>query len=195
MNWKKLSKEKKQQLLLIAMVTIGAIAGLGWGLIKSQYEYLGSLAEKKVTTQKKLAQVEQAVKHIKQIEEDLAENRKTLSEQERDVAEGDLYAWVINTLRKFKADYKVEIPQMSGISGPSEMTLLPSFPYKQASITVMGSAHYHDLGQFIADLENAFPHFRLLNLGIEVTPTAGTGEPEMLSFKMEIVTLVKANPS
>jgi aconitase A len=93
MNWKKLSKEKKQQLLLIAMVTIGTLAGLGWGLIKGQYEYIGSLADKKVATQKKLEQVEQAVKRTKQIEEELAENRKTLSEQERDVAEGDLYAW------------------------------------------------------------------------------------------------------
>ena len=194
MNWKKLSKEKKQQLVLIAMVTVGALAGLGWGLIRGQYEYIGSLAEKKVATQKKLAEVEQAVTRIKQVEEELAANRKILIEQEKDVAEGDLYAWVINTLRKFKADYKVEMPQMSGSTPPAEMTLLPNFPYKQTSITVMGSAHYHDLGQFVSDLENTFPHIRLVNLGLEAV-TAGTGEPEMLSFKMEIITLVKTNPS
>src|SRR5262249_21275610 len=155
---------KKQQLVLIVMITVGALAGLGWGLIKSQYEYLTQIAENKITTQKKLEQVEQAVKRMKQIEADLDENRKSLAEQERDVAEGDLYSWVINTLRRFKADYKVEIPQMSGISSPSEMTLLPSFPYKQVSITVMGTAHYHDLGHFISDMENTFPHIRLLNL-------------------------------
>src|SRR5205814_3967514 len=165
-----------------------------WGLIKGQYDHLKEIAEKKVTTQKKLAQVEEAVKRVKQIEEELVENRKALSEQERDIAEGDLYAWVINTLRKFQADYKVEIPQKSGITSPSDMTLLPNFPYKQVSITVMGTAHYHDLGNFISDMENTFPHIRLLNLGMETMP-AGAGEPETLTFKMEIVTLVKTNPS
>jgi hypothetical protein len=183
MNWKKLSKEKKQQLVLIAMITVGALAGVGSGLIKGQYDNLAQIADKKVTTQKKLAQA------------DLEENRKTLAEQERDVAEGDLYSWVINTLRKFSADYKVELPQKSGLSGPMEMTLLPNFPYKQVSITVMGTAHFHDLGHFISDMENTFPHMRLLNVGIEMMPPSGAGDPEMLSFKMEIITLVKSNPS
>jgi hypothetical protein len=195
MNWKKLSKEKKQQLVLIAMITVGALAGVGSGLIKGQYDNLAQIADKKVTTQKKLAQVEQAVKRITQIQADLEENRKTLAEQERDVAEGDLYSWVINTLRKFSADYKVELPQKSGLSGPMEMTLLPNFPYKQVSITVMGTAHFHDLGHFISDMENTFPHMRLLNVGIEMMPPSGAGDPEMLSFKMEIITLVKSNPS
>src|SRR5205085_8895855 len=118
-----------------------------------------------------------------------------LAAMEEDMASGDLYSWVINTLRKFKTDYKVEIPQMSGITSPAEMTLIPSFPYKQVSITVMGSAHYHELGRFVADFENQFPHMRLINLGIEMVPVAGSTEAEMLTFKMEIITLVKSNQS
>src|SRR5947208_9528225 len=112
MNWSKLPKEKKQHLVLIGMITVGALGGLGWGLIKTQYDYLGRLAAKKVATQKKLTQVEQAVKRAKQIGDELATTRTLLTEQERDIAEGDLYSWVINTLRRFKGDYKVEIPQM-----------------------------------------------------------------------------------
>src|SRR5438034_11443594 len=104
MNFSKLPKEKKQQLVLIGVVTLTALGGLGWGLIKGQYAYLGRLAEKKVATQKKLERVEQAVKRVKEIAAELAENRQTLSEMEHDVGEGDLYSWVINMLRKFKAD-------------------------------------------------------------------------------------------
>src|SRR5437660_554501 len=122
--------------------------------------------------------IEDAVKRVSQIEAELAESRKQLAAMEEDMASGDLYSWVINTLRKFKADYKVEIPQMSGITAPAEMTLIPSFPYKQVSITVMGSAHYHELGRFVADFENQFPHLRLINLGIEVVPVAGSAEAE-----------------
>jgi hypothetical protein len=75
------------------------------------------------------------------------------------------------------------------------MTMLPNFPYKQASITVLGTAHYHDLGRFVADFENQFPHIRLLNLSVEVAPAPAPGQVEMLSFKVEIVTLVKPNAS
>ena len=195
MNFKKLSKEKKQHLVLVVVITLAALAALGLGVVKRQFEYLGRLAVAKETTTKKLHTVEEAVKRIKQIQAELAENRKALVEQEIDVADGDLYSWVINTLRKFSADYKVEIPQKSGITGPSEMTMLPSFPYKQASITVLGTAHYHELGRFIAEFENQFPHIRVLNLAVEVAPASGTGEVEKLSFRMEIVTLVKSNAS
>jgi Tfp pilus assembly protein PilO len=194
MNFSKLSKEKKQHLALIGLVTVAVLAGLGWGLIKGQYEYIHRMAEKRVSTEKKLHTTEEAIKRSGQIEAELSENKKKLDVLEADMASGDLYSWMLNSLRKFSADYKVEIPQKSGISDLAQVTLLPNFPYKQVSITVMGTAHYHELGRFISDFENEFPHVRLLNLGIELVPTS-SGERELLTFKMEIVTLVKSNPS
>jgi hypothetical protein len=73
--------------------------------------------------------------------------------------------------------------------------LLPNFPYKQITLTVAGTAHFHDLGRFLADLENQFPHVRLLNLGLDANAPSATVEPETLSFKIDIVTLAKVNPS
>ena len=195
MNFRKLSKEKKQQLLLVAMITIGLLVGLGWGLIKGQYDYLTQTAEKKVQTQKKLETTEDEIRRSSQIEAEMAENKKKLEVMEEDLATGDLYSWILNMLRKFSADYKVEIPQKSGIGEPVQVTLLPNFPYKQVSITVMGTGHYHDIGHFVAEFENTFPHIRLQNLGMELMPATASGDQEMLTFKMEIVTLVKTNPS
>src|SRR5205085_10078274 len=106
MNFSKLPKEKKQHLLIIGVITVAALVGLGWGLIKTQFDNLGRLAEKKVATQKKLQRIEDAVKRVRQIEAELAESRKQLAAMEEDMASGDLYSWVINTLRKFKTDYK-----------------------------------------------------------------------------------------
>jgi hypothetical protein len=60
---------------------------------------------------------------------------------------------------------------------------------------VAGSAQFHDLGRFLADLENQFPHVRLLNLSLDVSAPSPTVEPETLSFKMDIVTLAKPNQS
>ena len=38
-----------------------------------------------------------------------------------------------------------------------DVNLLPNFPYKQATLTVAGTAHFHDLGRFLADFENQIP--------------------------------------
>ena len=108
---------------------------------------------------------------------------------------GDPYSWVINTIREFKGAYKVEIPQFSPISPQSDVNLLAKFPYKQVTLTLSGAAYYHDLGKFLADFENQFPHIRLVNLDITLNPNPGGGDIERLVFKVDMVTLVKPNPS
>jgi Tfp pilus assembly protein PilO len=192
MNFSKLPKEKRNNLILVVVITVAVLGGLGFGLIKYQHENLDRLAIRKATATRKLEQMEDAVKNSARIESDLAEAKQTLSQLESDIApSGDLYSWVIGTVRAFKAPYKVEIPQFSQIGPITEMTMLPSFPYKQASMTVAGKAHYHELGRFLADFENRFPHIRILNLGLDVDSTPQ--ESEMLAFRMDIVTLVKPN--
>jgi hypothetical protein len=192
MNFSKLSKEKRTNLILVVVTTLAVLGGLGFGLIKYQYENLGRLAIRKATATRKLEQMEDAVKNAARIESDLGEAKQTLTQLESDVGpSGDLYSWVIGTVRTFKAPYKVEIPQFSQIGPITEMTMLPNFPYKQASMTVAGKAHYHELGRFLADFENRFPHIRILNLGLDVDSTPQ--ETEMLAFRMDIATLVKPN--
>ena len=86
----------------------------------------------------------------------------------------------------------LDIRSFGPIGPVSEVNLLADFPYKQAALSVTGSAHFHDFGRFLAAFENQFPHIRVLNLTLDVNPN-GMEEPETLSFKMEIVTLVKPN--
>ena len=73
-----------------------------------------------------------------------------------------------------------------------EVDLMPHFPYKQLKVTVGGTAYYHDLGKFIADFENTYPHARIANLTLE--PVGGTADSgEKLAFRMDIIAL--ANPT
>jgi hypothetical protein len=195
MNFRKLPKEKKNALVLVALVTLVAMAGLYFGLVQRQNENLLRLADKKARVAKKLQTVLDAIRRSDAIKTDLDSARKSLAAAESDVASGDLYYWVINSLRQFKASYSVDIPQYSQLGPASDVTLLPNFPYKQASLTVAGSAHFHDLGRFLADFENRFPHVRLVNLTLDAGTPSATVEPETLSFKMDIITLVKTNPS
>jgi len=192
MNFSKLPKEKRNQLILVVIVTLGTLGLLGFGLIKYQYDNLTRLANRKANAESNLAQMQDAVKNSARIESDLVEAKQTLSQLESDIASsGDLYSWLISTIRTFKGPYKVEIPQYSQIGPTTDMTMLPGFPYKQASMTVAGKAHYHDLGRFLADFENRFPHIRILNLALDVD--GNPQEVELLAFRMDIVTLVKPN--
>jgi hypothetical protein len=193
MNWKKLPQEKKNQFVLVIVITIGVLSALGFGLIQFQYRNLSNLAVKRAAAEKKLKSMQDAVKHADQLEAELATAQKKLADAEEDLASGDLYAWLYSTIRNFKVPYKVELPQFGSVSAPVDMTLLPNFPYKQASLTVAGSAHFHEFGKFLSDFENQFPHMRVTNLRLDAIPAGGNGEdPEKVSFTMEIVTLVKA---
>lgn len=195
MNFTKLSKDRRNKLILVVLISLATLGALGFGLIKYQYTALRRLAEKKVMVDRKFQQMQDAIKHADGLEADLAEDRKKLAAVESDVATGDLYAWVINTLRRFKTPYKVELPQFSPIGIPTPVDLLPNFPYQQATLTVAGTAHFHDFGRFLADFENQFPHIRVMNLSLDLNSSATFDESEMLSFRMEVVTLVKANQS
>jgi hypothetical protein len=192
MNFKKLSKEKRKNLILVAVLTMVALGGIGFGLIRYQYVQLRVIATETSDAGKKLARMKETIQHSEEIARRLAEASETLAAHEAEMGTGDLYSWGLDVLRRFRAAYKVEVP---AVNQPvlGECTLLPKFPYKQATFTIGGSAYYHDLGTFIADFENQFPHMRIVNLSLNPISNLIATEKEKLAFKMDIVTLVRPN--
>lgn len=194
MKFKQLPKDKRNNLILVVLLTAIALGGLGFGLIRFQYDNLQIIANDTNDARKKLKQMQDGITRADQLETDLAELSKHLAELEEGMAPSDPYSWVYNTIRRFTLSYKVEIPVVNQpVVG--ETTLLPRFPYKQASLELSGTGFYHDIGKFIADFENHYPHIRVVNLTLD--PLAGlvTEEKEKLEFKMHIVALVRPNPS
>jgi hypothetical protein len=191
----KLSKEKRNQLILVIVLTLVVLGGLFFGLVRYQYRSLAELADKKQAEEKRVHEVETAIKRAGQLEAEWAEVSKKLAAIENSMASGDLNFWANETIRRFKLSYRVEIPQVGHPAPADNVALLPRFPYKQAIFNVQGTAYYHDLGRFLADFENEFPHFRVLNLEIGPASSLAPGEKEKLSFKMDIVILVKPNPA
>src|SRR6185369_4226847 len=179
-----LSKEKRNQLVLTVLLTGGVLAGLWFGLIRIQQQSLAVLAGNKVSAEQKLDQVRQAIETADVVEAQLAQAEQRLAKIESSMANGDLYSWSINTLKQFKLGYKVEIPQFSQIDGPKEMNMLAGFPYKQANMTISGTAFYPDFGKFVADFENQFPYMRVLNVSLEPVPALVGVEKERLGFRM-----------
>lgn len=193
MKFSKLPKEKRNHLILVVIGTLAVLNALGFGLIKSQYDALGQVAVKEESARTKLKEMQDAVKRVELVESVHNQASQILDQKEASMAADDLYSWMYNTVRRFQKNYKVEIPQLSPMSPPAAVTLIPDMPYKQTIMQIGGSAYYHDLGQFIADFENAFPLMRVANLTIEFAPVSNASEREKLAFKMDLITLVKSS--
>ena len=190
---KRLPPAKRNMLIVVIIATAGLI-GLNYiFLILPQNANNRKLASDTKAAKAKWEQYKTVIKQssntAKMVEEVTAELKLT----EKDVASGDIYSWTYDTLRRFKADYRLEIPTI-GQPAVEEVDLLPGVPYKQARIILSGSGYFHDIGKFLADFENTFPHMRIVNLKIDpYTGAAGAGS-EKLSFRTEVVVLVKPNP-
>jgi Tfp pilus assembly protein PilO len=191
MSFSKLSKEKKSHLLLVAIITFAALASIGFGLVRYQKDQLAKLDERKEKLKAELSRMNDTIRRKGEIKKSMDVVIEKLDERELGMARGDLYAWFIDVIGRYKSGYKLEIPQTSPATPAARCTLIPKFPYNQSSVTIAGTGHYHDIGRFVADFENHYPFVRLLNLNIEPSSTASGADREKLSFRADIVALVK----
>lgn len=192
---KNLPKEKRDRLILIGIGTLAMIGGIWYGVIKSTQQSLVNIRRQIAEQKDKVGGAQRLVQSSPDIQKNLDAASARLKAMEAGMPSGDMYAWMILTMNKFRADHKVEIPQISR-EVAAEVGLFPKFPYKAAIFTVRGTAFFHDLGKFIADFENTFPYMRLQNLELEpasASSATAAGNPELLAFKMEIVTLINPN--
>ena len=186
---KRLPPAKRNQLIGVIVTTAGLICLVYFLMIQPQNEKNKNLARKISEETLKLKQYKEAIKQMDATTAGLADLGQQLSRAEDDVASGDLYAWTYDTLRRFKAAYHVDIPTI-GQPSVGDCDLISNFPYKQLRISLVGTAYYHDLGKFVADFENKFPHCRVLNLVADSTG-AGPSGGEKLNFRIDIAALVK----
>ncbi len=189
MNFLPKSRQKRNQLFITVVVVILAIAGMGFGLIRPQYIKLAGVRRQTVETEKTWQDNERLIQQSVSNSVVLAALSVGLASNEVDMATGDIYAWTLDTVRHFKAGYKVDMPVI-GQPTVGPMDLLPAFPYQQLRFSVSGTGYYHDIGKFIADFENRYPHMRVVNL--DMGPVGG--DSEKLSFRADVVALVKSAP-
>jgi Tfp pilus assembly protein PilO len=208
---KALTKEKRDQLILTALLTLAILAGLYLGLISTQKKSFAHINNQIVEQKTKVSNAEKLIRSAPEMEAQLEKNREKLRGIELGMASGDMYSWIFLTINKFRANHRnVDIPQFSR-EVAVEPGIIPRFPYKAVLFNVRGTAYYHDLGKFLADFENTFPYMRVQNVELDpVGATTGSAAPsstggstagannggdtsEKLNFKMEIVALVNPN--
>ncbi len=186
----KLSKDKRNQLVLVLVGTLVVIALFWYELIQPRYAALAQVVASQGVAENKLEGIQTAIKHANATAIELTNVTQALADAENDMISGDLYSWTYNTIRLFKSQYQVDIPEI-GHPDVGPVDLFSTFPFKQVRFTITGTAYYHDLGKFIADFEDTYPHIRVVNLQIQ--PADATDGTEKLSFRMDIIALVKSN--
>ena len=186
---KRLTPHKRNKLLLAIVGTIGAVALIYFVFISPQMVQNSKLKTTIATQRSQLELIQTTLKTAQTSAGAADEDSSNLAAAEADIASGDLYAWTYDTFRKFKAGYQVDIPAI-GQPAPMENDLFANFPYKQVKFLLAGTGYYHDIGKFVAGLENKFPHMRVINLTLE--PAGGPdATSDKLSFRMEVVALVR----
>jgi Tfp pilus assembly protein PilO len=186
---KRLSPAKKNQLIMVLVITAAVISAIYFMLIAPQLAANQQLTKDIGSKRDELDKYKKIIAQAVSTSNELESVTSQLDAAQQDTATGDIYSWTYDTIRRFKTNYHVDIPSIDQPT-VSDVDILSNFPYKQLRFSLNGTAYYQDLGKFVADFENTFPHMRLLNLTLEPVGDASGGN-EHLTFHMEVVALIK----
>lgn len=190
----RLSKEKRDKLILVTIATVALTAGLGLGVIKTRKEQLGRSQSQIDQAREKLEKAKKMVSRAAQAQAEIeAATRKLKAIQETMAPGADLYTWAYQLLGNAGGGHDVNVIEVTRpVKG--DVGLLAQFPFDAALFSVRGSAYFHDFGKFLADFENELPYFRVQNISLTAGSEGAVGTEEKLFFKMDVVALIKPNP-
>lgn len=194
-----LSKDKRNQMILVIIASIALIWGVWYGVIGTRKSQLSQNRSKRDKAKDRVEQAERRLKEADKIEAEMHDAVRRLKAMEEGMAPAsDPYSWSYIFLDKAKAGHKVEVTLVTRPQ-TNEVGVLPAFPYPAATFSVSGFADYPAFGKFLADFENNFPYFRAQNLTLQLGSEAG---PDMsgrragtdtLAFKIDVVALIRPN--
>lgn len=201
----KLSKEKRDRLILVSVVLVAVLGVLYVFVLGAQKDKLYMLDSQIVSAKDKLGKADRLVRSSDAIELSLMKTRQQLDEREKDMAPaGQYYYWFFKLLEEFRKNEGLESSFVVDISQPEfgEIGILPKFPYRAATFTIHVNGRFQEIGRFLADFENSFPYFRVLN--IQLTPegapaftgaqgfnAAVAASDEKISMQFKVITLIK----
>ena len=201
----KLSKEKRNQLILVGILTIAMAAAVWQLLIQSS---MRAMARQRLLGEKASQQLQDAETFLASgaaLEAEAVALSNTLARLESQMASStDPYTWCVQMIREAQAGHdEVFIQEVSAPQPPAAVRMIGEFPYEAITFSIRGRAHWEDLGRFVSSFENRYPMFRTSDL--QLTPlalrdsgddeAAGSGSVadtrETLSFSLDVVALVK----
>jgi hypothetical protein len=198
----KLSKQKRERLILVAILTVAISAGVWQLLIQASKGRLDTARGMEASAAKKYEQAVSFLKGASTFEGEAATLSNELARVEATMANRtDPYAWSYQLIMRAtnQANARLELKEVTRPQAPGAVGILPEFPYQAVTFELRGLAYYEDLGRFLEDFENRNPffHTRNVHLGLAQEGDAAIPNPvggdraERLTFKVEVVALVQ----
>ena len=187
-KWSPERRRKFAALVLSTLVVLALLWQMGIGTLQ------GWLKQKQTaidSLEARLRTAETTITEAPKLKAEMEANLLSTRALEGKMAQGDLFRWVINHVLDLQQPHNVtgssfQRPRVTDVDVP------PSVPYKSATCSINGYAHYQDLGTFLADFENSSPFIRLRGLTIQAAAPGfmGATEPERLAFQIDFSILV-----
>lgn len=189
-----LSKEKRDQLILTGLMSVMIIVAVWMLLITPTKGKLTKFDAEVNASGGQLADAEAKVARAGQIELEMQAVGKRLGAMEMDMVEGDPALWIRVKLNEFVREGGHQLAERN-VGQPEEIEIgaLPDFPYQAIKFRIYGTGFYHDVGRFIAELENSYPFVRVQQLDLlpnDVGEQFGPGG-DLLIYSFEIVVPIK----
>src|SRR3954467_1840743 len=131
-----LPKVKRDQLILVVVITLAVIGALIFFVVDAQYSELKRTHLKTETMRAKLTQADKLSRTESDLQVRLQQVIKDLSARETVLPpDHDTYAWLLQNMAHFLSVQRGAGVPPAGISQPDigEATMIPKFAYKQAT--------------------------------------------------------------
>lgn len=188
-----LTKEKKQQLGVVAMITVALLVGIWFGLVNAQQKRRADILGKTEGVKKQLAEADTLLKKEDEIADALDRADQELRDREATLPPlSSAFQWMIGVANaSIKPDSSLANFITSAPGNAGDVGILPSFPYKAVTYSVSLSGFFADFGKFLADFENERPYLRVQNLTL--IPASALPGDEKLTFNFDVVSLTMTN--
>ena len=194
----KLSKEKKERLILVVMGLGGLLLVLYTMVIGGQKDELLALNGKLAIVQDKLAKAERMVDNADTIETELTNLRAELKARQEFMApQGQYYIWFFKLLDGFRQELRLEPNFIMDVTQPEIGTvgMLPKFPYNAGFFGVRVSGQFQEIGRFFAELENRYPYMRIQSVRLQPFAFDNTGTTAGVAPQNEAVAAAIKQPA
>jgi hypothetical protein len=203
----KLSKDKRDRVVLTCLAAVGVAGALYTFVLGAQKDTLATLDRQLLAARDKLGKAERLIQHRPILEADYQSTKTVLTAREEHMSpEGQYYYWFLKLIEQFREDERLAPEFIMDITPQPEFIeagLVPNFPFKAASFGLRLNGRFHDVGRFIANLENEFPYFRIQNIKMvpqkapfpgvasPKQPVIGSGTTDSIIVELRVVTLIR----
>ncbi len=197
---KKISKDKQDALIL---TIIGSIFYCVFALqffVAGQKKRIENYQQEAGKLESNISGANRRTSRSQIITRDHEYSLSKLKELEKFMISGDPYAWMLSRTEEFKNRFK-DTGLYFNVQRPSldQTSIFPDFKYNVLRFKVYGKATFHDLGSFIASLEEANPFFRVEKLNMTqkngVPPVSQQPLTESLDFSFDLVAMLSDSSS